>query len=918
MRKALGMSSHVDDASVPALVEHDGRTCAVLRVVDDFGQKALDLIGAPRRCIELDDREPLYVQNIDYRHVRQASSPAETLAALEQTEPWMSLTARAQAKLLSAFLLGEDPQRRLDAQKAAALMHQMSLVQHVLSSDGLRRVLIADEVGLGKTIEAGFIIRRVLEQLPRARVLYLSPARLVGNVVAEFRDKLDLDARRWVAGGQGDARLDGDRLVVASINRAVFGENRELMQSSGPWNVVIVDECHHLSDWGAGGGKPNQSYKLAEALASSLGRDGRLILLSGTPHQGSLNRFENLVRLLADDGKNVAQAAGRVIYRTKDRVRDWRGRPLFPRRDIRSSTVVSLGRGFHAWYEAIADLYDRPGATGSLGRAAGWAKGQALQWASSSIEAGVGYLARLAIRRLNWTTAQPELARALSALRPYRGGSTDEPVDDLFRRIRRDLQPQIGSLEDQEETEEQEVWRPDPMALSEVLNQGIALLGHQDSLKKWEELISLLERSGGEKVVLFAQPVETVTVVLRQLEQRYGVRPAVIMGNQSDDERAAEVKRFRRPDGPRFLVSSRAGGEGLNLQVSRRLIHLDVPWNPMELEQRIGRVHRFGSRKTVVVDTLIVDGTREVDMYRIAREKLRLIATQLDPEQFEILFSRVMSLVPPKELESVLGNAAATRVEGEAAEAIGALVRQGYAIWEEFDRRFRNQAEKISSLQPGEASWNDLHEFLVRTANARPAPEVTLTTFELEGDEVVDREEQAPALRVGESVYVCADTGGSPAQTDNGDAVATIGLNHPWVREQLYRSLMLPGAGAGYVNRPSTLGPDFPQRFGVLAFLRHAVRFAPGETSERAVTYHVFTVNDAQQIAELKPSDAARLTRALYTAVRVRDPEVTPLARGLRDRERELANRLRAVSDEERSQDVRPAVWPVGAFVVSG
>jgi SNF2 family DNA or RNA helicase len=67
------------------------------------------------------------------------------------------------------------------------------------------------------------------------------------------------------------------------------------------------------------------------------------------------------------------------------------------------------------------------------------------------------------------------------------------------------------------------------------------------------------------------------------------------------------------------------------MQRARRLVHLDVPWNPMDLEQRVGRVHRFGSRKTIIVDTTVVAGSREVDMYRIAREKLALISSQLDP-----------------------------------------------------------------------------------------------------------------------------------------------------------------------------------------------------------------------------------------------------------------------------------------------
>src|SRR5690606_37532200 len=126
------------------LVEHEGRTYTVLRVVDDFGQKSLDLVGAPRRCVDLDDRAPLFLPNVDFRHVRHVVSPAQQLTAASTTTSWVSLSGRAQAKLFAAFLLGEDPQRRLESQKAAALMHQMSLVQHVLSTDGLRKVLVAD------------------------------------------------------------------------------------------------------------------------------------------------------------------------------------------------------------------------------------------------------------------------------------------------------------------------------------------------------------------------------------------------------------------------------------------------------------------------------------------------------------------------------------------------------------------------------------------------------------------------------------------------------------------------------------------------------------------------------------------------------------------------------------------------------
>jgi len=110
------------------------------------------------------------------------------------------------------------------------------------------------------------------------------------------------------------------------------------------------------------------------------------------------------------------------------------------------------------------------------------------------------------------------------------------------------------------------------------------------------------------------------------------------------------------------------------MQRARRLIHLDVPWNPMELEQRIGRIHRFGSRKTILVDTVVAAGSREVDMYRIAREKLAMIASHLDPEQLRLCLVGVMSLVPPKELEDILGEISSGPFTNAASTEIGRLV----------------------------------------------------------------------------------------------------------------------------------------------------------------------------------------------------------------------------------------------------
>jgi hypothetical protein len=127
---------------------------------------------------------------------------------------------------------------------------------------------------------------------------------------------------------------------------------------------------------------------------------------------------------------------------------------------------------------------------------------------------------------------------------------------------------------------------------------------------------------------------------------------------------------------------------------------------------------------------------------------------------------------------------------------------------------------------------------------------------------------------------------------------------------------MVSGVGAGYLKRPENLGDQFPMSFGVLAFLRHSVRLAAADTEERDVTLHIFLIDSSGAVSELDPTNRSLLTRALYEAVRVRDPEITELASSLADREQTLAARLRAVTDDERAQGVRPAVWPIAALMV--
>ena len=282
----------------PFLVEFDGLPHAVTHAGPDWGLEAYDLVGPPRRlALPKNTARRLLHRHVDPYHTRPLPSPAQMLTGQPPAgESWLDIGRRSVERFQAYWLVAEDPQARLEARDVVTLAHQISLVRHILDRPELNRVLIGDEVGLGKTVEAGMLITELLKADPDLRILYLAPARLVTNVASEFR-RMQLSFREWKS-QDGDAVIERDARIIASIHRAVHPAHFPRITSTQPWDVLIVDECHHLNDSREGGGDPKRKYALVEALLARQAPTGRLILLSGTPHQGHPARFENLLRLM--------------------------------------------------------------------------------------------------------------------------------------------------------------------------------------------------------------------------------------------------------------------------------------------------------------------------------------------------------------------------------------------------------------------------------------------------------------------------------------------------------------------------------------------------------------------------------------------------------------------------------------------
>jgi superfamily II DNA or RNA helicase len=916
--------------SSPPIVVRDGTPFVVFREQEEWGIRTFDLAHAPRRFwADQETSHPTIEPGVDAARVRPLCTPAELISALPEADTWSAQSKRSLARLFAHYLICEDPQRRLDARDVITLSHQVSLVRHVLDHEHLRRVMIADEVGLGKTVEAGLLIQELLAADARLRVLYLAPARLVNNVGKEF-DRLGLNFRLWKA-GEADARLSDSR-IIASIHRAVHGDNFKKIVNTGPWDVIVVDECHHLSDWAAGGGDPVLKFRLVRDLVARQTPESRLLLMSGTPHQGHMHRFDNLLRLLRREAEPETALAGRVIYRTKEDVRDWNGNPLFPNRRINEPLVLDLGSEYQEWLQHIHDFYKPPKDSSGLPkakqRAAGWRCAQALQWAASSPQAGLGYLARQAVRA-SWQLNDGVLSDALRALRPYRDGIADEPLDNLLARIGREVRRQADDqdIEDLEDDDEQTTAldAEEKETLNQLMAEGLRVLKGFAN-RKWDFLnTNVLAKAEHEKVVLFAQPIETVCALARYLELQLGEKPAIIIGGQSDAERQQQQDLFWRKDGPRFLVSSRAGGEGINLQVARRLVHIDVPWNPMELEQRVGRVHRFGSKRTIIVDTIVVKDSREADAYHVARGRLRLVAsTIVSPERFDSIFSRVMCLISPEELQDVLIEGSAAPLRPDEQNKIAEMVESGFRAWREFHDRYAGRQAEIRAQDPGLASWEDMKLFLQEYGAAEKLEGFTASRFRLVEGAVTTHDDPVEVLRLRDGLsYMLGDGDGAPVAGPNGERVNRLGLNVPVVAE-LLRKFALPEipTGAAHVRWPPGISPEglFKGKpTAVFALLRQTFKTDQrAGWTEQGIALCCFIATTDGVVQPIEGTKKQVLLRALTKGVvRIKPEDEEVLSPRLKDMEAQLCSSLRRPTETELRDGIRHSVAPTFVAIIT-
>ncbi|HBO4047271.1 TPA: DEAD/DEAH box helicase [Pseudomonas aeruginosa] len=497
------------------------------------------------------------------------------------------------------------------------LPHQIHLVHHIIAS-GNYNWLIADDVGLGKTIETGMLLHALRQRDLIKRILLVTPAGLTKQWQEELYHKFKIE----------DFEIYGEDFfineprqwkmhdcVIGSMDRLKQEGHLESLLQAEPWDLVIFDEGHRLSRRQYGQKlDSSERYDLAKSLRS---QTEHMLLLSATPHQGMQDKFVALLELLRPERRTDLMALNikpeilhDMVFRNhKADVTDAEGNFIFQGK-ITSALQVPSSKESIEFDKTLQDYlrkgYDAGEALGRTGNAIGFVMTVYRKLAASSAAA---------IHRALCNRLQRLLDDEANGL------SDEEPRDQRY----------LGEWEEQFTSDAREFFAGEVQLLKDLIAEAAALKANDLKLKLFiEDIIGKIHAANAdEKVLIFTEYRTTQNYLREALADHYGSdQVELINGSMQHAERREAIKRFEEQGG--FLISTEAGGEGINLQSKCHvMVNYDLPWNPMRLVQRIGRLYRYGQKKKVVVFNIQQTDSLDQNIVDLMYERIDSVVTDL-------------------------------------------------------------------------------------------------------------------------------------------------------------------------------------------------------------------------------------------------------------------------------------------------
>jgi SNF2 family DNA or RNA helicase len=593
------------------------------------------------------------------------------------SEPWKVFLGLEAIRY--RFASEYDPWLAMNTSKVDPLPHQIEAVYGVVLRMPRIRFLLAHDPGAGKTIMAGLIIKEMKLRNLVNRILIVVPGHLKDQWRRELKEKFE--ETFMVADRGATNALYGQNIwshqnqLITSID---FAKREEILPSldSSQFDLIVIDEAHKMAAYRYNDRiTKTDRYQLGEVLSNNT---EHLLFLTATPHKGDTENFRLFLDLLQPGFFATAEMLEESIEknentlflrRIKEDMKDFDGKPLFLPRHVLTPSY-DLSRPERELYRKVTE----------------YVRNQYNRALSSEKKRNIGFALIILQRRL--ASSCFALWKSLTRRRDR----LKELLED-FEKSKKST-PKIFDFEETEEMSEEERWQQESIwetlsiaenreelereiqTLEDLIKETKNVIDQEVEVKlqKLKETMTLLEqKSINKKILIFTESKDTLEYLEKRIKS-WGYDVNHIHGGMNLEERVEAEKIFKTET--QVMVATEAAGEGINLQFCHLMINYDIPWNPNRLEQRMGRVHRYGQKFEVFVYNLLAQDTIEGRIFKRLFEKLEEIKAKMGSDK---VYDIIGEIYRDKDLAVLLAEAAVgARTEAEIFATLEIKVNEDY------------------------------------------------------------------------------------------------------------------------------------------------------------------------------------------------------------------------------------------------